>query len=311
VSAVPPTPAGVQLPLIRRNASPEEIFGLLWGIRAFELSLLGMFEKGLLNGTTHTCYGQETTAVGVISALDRSKDIVFSNHRGHGHFLAYCGEAERLYCEIMGKPFGVCAGRGGSQHLCHNNFYSNGVQGGTVPVAVGMALAEKKKGNDAIAVVFLGDGTLGEGVVYESFNLAALWSVPILFVIDDNACAQSTPSSLQIAGSITARPAAFGIPVAELEVADPVTVLSTTAKIVDEIRQRKFPQCLVLHSVRLGPHSKGDDTRDLKEINELKQRDPVVLMESRLEVKTVGKIKQDSEKIIEQARLAAMSRPQY
>ena len=151
-------------------------YAQLLGIRLFEQSLLDLFSTGALSGTTHTCLGQETVAVGVVSAIDRARDIVFSNHRGHGHFLAYCGEAERLYLEILGKPGGVCGGRGGSQHLYFDNFYSNGVQGGIVPVATGMALAEKTKGTGAVAVVFLGDGTLGEGVVYESFNIASLSS---------------------------------------------------------------------------------------------------------------------------------------
>src|SRR5205085_2209516 len=132
-------PPAVHFSLCDRSSRPEELYALLVAIRTFEQSLLDMFGKGQLVGTTHTCLGQEATAVGVLSALDREKDIVFSNHRGHGHFLAYCGEIESLYLELMGKPAGVCAGRGGSQHLHYRNFYSNGVQGGIAPVATGMA----------------------------------------------------------------------------------------------------------------------------------------------------------------------------
>ena len=166
-----------------RSSTPEAHYALVAGIRRFEQSLLDLFGSGVLAGTTHTCVGQETIAVGVVSAIDRARDIVFSNHRGHGHFLAYCGEVERLYLEVMGKAGGVCGGRGGSQHLHYRNFYSNGIQGGIVPVATGMALAEKLQRTGAVALVFLGDGTLGEGVVYESLNIAALWQLPVVFVI--------------------------------------------------------------------------------------------------------------------------------
>ena len=206
-------------------STAREQYALLTAIRLFEQSLLDLFASGALAGTTHTCIGQETVAVGVTAALDRDRDIVFSNHRGHGHFLAYCGEVERLYLEVLGKPGGVCGGRGGSQHLQFGNFYSNGVQGGIVPVATGMALAEKLKQTGAVAVVFLGDGTLGEGVVYEAFNIAALWQLPIVFVIEHNGYAQSTPSTLQIAGDVAARPRAFAIPTAECDAVDVRTVL--------------------------------------------------------------------------------------
>ena len=122
------------LPLCHRQSSVEELYALIAGIRLFELSLLDMFGQGLLAGTTHTCLGQEATAVGVVSCLDRERDIILSSHRCHGHFLAYCGQVEALYLEIMGKPGGVCAGRGGSQHLQVKNFYSNGIQGGIMPI---------------------------------------------------------------------------------------------------------------------------------------------------------------------------------
>lgn len=259
-----------------RTASAAERYALLAGIRLFEQSLLDLFSQGLLTGTTHTCLGQETVAVGVLSAIDRARDIVFSNHRGHGHFLAYCGEVERLYLEIMGKSGGVCAGRGGSQHLHFENFYSNGIQGGIVPVATGMALAEKQKGSGAVAVVFLGDGTLGEGVVYEAFNIAALWRLPILFVIEHNGIAQSTPASLQIAGEVSARPKAFGIPVAECASTAAADITRVAANAIDAVRGGQGPHAIVCYTCRLGPHSKGDDTRSADELRSAWDRDPLV-----------------------------------
>ena len=258
-----------------RSSLLRDQYALLTAIRVFEQSLLDLFASGALSGTTHTCVGQETVAVGVTSALDRDRDIVFSNHRGHGHFLAYCGEVERLYLEVLGKAGGVCGGRGGSQHLQFGNFYSNGVQGGIVPVATGMALAEKLKRTGGVATVFLGDGTLGEGVVYEAFNIAALWRLPIVFVIEHNGYAQSTPSALQIAGEVAARPQAFGIPAAECDAVDVATVLGRAAHAIDATRAGGGPHCSVCRTDRLAPHRKGDDDRSADEIAAAWAKDPL------------------------------------
>ncbi len=143
------------------------LYRMLYRIRRFEETVLENFPRGVFFGTTHTYLGQEADAAGVLSHL-QPQDIVFSNHRCHGHFLAYGGDPRALFAEMMGKASGVCGGRGGSQHLHWRNFYSNGVQGGIAPVATGMALAEKFKHSGAVCVVFLGDGTLGAGCIVRS-----------------------------------------------------------------------------------------------------------------------------------------------
>ena len=135
-----------------------DFYQQLYTIRRFESVLLERFSTGIFAGTTHTSLGQEANAVGVLAHL-QAQDVVVSNHRCHGHFLAYGGNPQALYAELMGKPSGVCGGVGGSQHLHWRNFYSSGVQGGTVAMAAGMALAEKRAGSGAIVVDFLGDGT--------------------------------------------------------------------------------------------------------------------------------------------------------
>ncbi len=299
--------SALRLPLCTRDSSLQDIYGLTFAIRTFEQSLLNMFEKGALAGTTHTCLGQEGTAVGVVSALDRQKDIIFSNHRGHGHFLAYCGEVEKLYLEVMGKPGGVCAGRGGSQHLHHRNFYSNGIQGGIVPVTVGMAVAEKQKESGAIAVVFLGDGTLGEGAVYEAFNIASLWELPVLFIVENNGYAQSTPYTLQVAGSISARPEAFGITTSQRSTTNAHEVLEAASQAVDEVRSQGKPHCLVLRTYRLGPHSKGDDDRDEEEMREAWQHDPLTMLRPQLDEDVAAQVESEIASIVEQARAKALA----
>jgi TPP-dependent pyruvate/acetoin dehydrogenase alpha subunit len=243
-------------------------------IRRFEETAMELFKKGVLNGTVHTCIGQECCSVGVINALNRQRDVVFSNHRGHGHFLALNDNLEGLMAELMGRATGVCGGIGGSQHLHQGNFYSNGIQGGIVPVATGMALAEKHLRTGAMCVVFLGDGTMGEGVVYESFNLAATWQIPILFVIENNRYAQTTPVELTHCGALANRPRAFGIETICASGFDVEEVYARATELVQRVRSGQ-PGCLHLDTYRLAAHSKGDDTRDPAEIAAYWQKDPL------------------------------------
>lgn len=299
------------IPICNRISSAEDLYTLMLSIRTFELSILNMFDEGILAGTTHTSLGQEASSVGIVSSIDRDKDIIFGNHRSHGHVLSYCGEIERLYLEIMGKPGGLCAGRGGSQHLHYKNFYSNGIQGGIVPVSTGMALAEKMKGSQSIVVVFLGDGTLGQGVVYESFNIASLWSLPILFVIENNGYAQTTPCRLQVAGSMSKRPEAFDISVEEISSTDVCEILSVASKAVDFIRSESRPYCLLLHTIRLGPHSKGDDHRSEEEIEELKKLDPLKIMEAELDALRISRVKENVLQLVNMTKESALKEPKY
>ena len=278
MTSAAPTPLAVT----DRASSLAEHYRVVFGIRSFERLLLDQFTLGRVSGTTHTCIGQEITAVGVMAAIDRSRDCVFSNHRGHGHFLAYSGEVFALLAEILGRPDGICGGRGGSQHLHSRNFYSNGVQGGTVGNAVGVALAEKKRRSGAVTCVWLGDGTFGEGLVYEGMNIAALWKLPIVFLVEQNGIAQTTPTELQMAGSVAGRCAAFGIPVAEISGTDLDETLAAASRIIDAARAEERPHCLVSHAIRLGPHSKGDDTRDPAVLEAAWAKDPVMRLQQKL-----------------------------
>ena len=274
----------------------KDLFKQMVLIRNVELKLLDMYSKGMLRGTVHTCIGQEACAVGVVSAIDRSKDILFSNHRGHGHFLAYCGDVAGLIAEIMGLESGICKGVGGSQHLQIDNFYSNGIQGAGTAISVGMGLAENYKGTGAVSLVFLGDGTFGEGTVYEAMNMASLWSVPILFVVENNGYAQTTPSKMQHAGELSRRAEPFGIPVTRLGGADVVEIRNQSEIILDEIRNGEGPQLLFLDTYRFSPHSKGDDFRDPKELEKMKREsDPIELLSKKLDHSTVEKLTQEAE----------------
>lgn len=258
------------------------LYRTLYLIRRFEETVLEEFPHGRFYGTTHTYIGQEADAVGVLSSI-QPEDIVVSNHRCHGHFLAYGGDTRALFAELMGRKTGVCGGRGGSQHLHWKNFYTNGILGGTIPIATGMALAEKYKGSQVITVNFLGDGAFGEGVVYESLNMAALWKAQILYVVENNHIAQSTPIELNLAGNIAKRFTAFDIPCHELTTSDVLEILNIAIDLIQEVRIKSEPQALILNTNRFGPHSKGDDTRDLYTIDTVRQNfDPVEIHGLRL-----------------------------
>ena len=286
----------------------EQLYAQMVLIRRFEERILDLFAAGELFGTTHCYIGQEANAVGIINHL-AERDIIFSSHRCHGHFLARTGKADLLMAELMGRATGLVGGRGGSQHICYENFYSNGVQGGIVPTATGMALAEKMKGTGAIATVFMGDGTLGEGLVYEAFNLASLWSAPILFVIENNRWSQSTPVEKQVAGSMLARGQAFGIDSGEIESTDAEELYKHFGPIVNKVRQEQRPHLEVVHTYRLCHHSKSDDMRPAEEIERHRQNEPLPKLRSRLKQDVAKRLDDEARTQVEQAVTWARQQP--
>lgn len=272
-------------------------------IRKFEEKLYKLFAEDLLFGTIHACIGQEANAVGVIEALDKNKDIVISNHRGHGHYIALSDDVEGLLAEIMGRKTGVVGGRGGSQHLCGDNFYNNGIQGGMVPIATGMALAEKKKKSKAIVACFIGDGTLGQGAVYESMNMASLFKLPILYVLENNMYAMSTHIKDSIAGNICDRAKAFSIDAEEITTNDVEIIYDKAKSLVDNVRGISRPYFLCINTYRLCGHSKSDDClyRPKEEETEWKTRDPVLVTTAKLDKYEVKKIDNECAERIEGA----------
>jgi len=253
---------------------PADVLASALTIRRVEQKLLELFSRGLLHGTVHTCIGQELVGVAVARVL-RPGDFIFSNHRGHGHYLAWTDDLEGLVAEVMGRASGACGGRGGSQHLCRGGFFSNGIQGGIAPVAAGLAMARKLRGQGGIAVVFLGDGTLGQGVVYETLNIASRWSLPLLVVVEDNGIAQSTPRRDAMAGTVRGRARAFGIACRSATTSRPAELLEAARQAVDFVRAAAAPLVLHIRTRRLMAHSKSDDTRDAAVVERLARRDPL------------------------------------
>ena len=243
-------------------------------IRRVEESLLEEFSTGRIAGTIHACIGQEFIGIAVSESL-RERDVVISNHRCHGHYISRFGDIRSLIAELLGKPSGVCRGFGGSQHLHRPGFYSSGIQGGMVPSGLGLALLEKRRGEGNIVVVYLGDGTFGQGVVYEGLNLASLWRLPILFVVENNHYAQSTKQEQTLSGTFENRAKAFELDYLAASTFDPETLMGEAKRAVERVRDGSGAVLLEIETYRLAPHSKGDDTRDPAEIEAYRKKDPL------------------------------------
>ena len=293
----------------RIGLDPESLYAYGHLIRLTEQLILDQFSRGLVSGTTHTCLGQEIAAISVVRAMDHSEDAVLSNHRNHGHFLTYSGDFLGLVAEIMGREAGVCGGRGGSQHLAWQHFHSNGVQAGMTGISAGLALARKKSGSGGLVAAMVGDGTLGQGLLYESMNLASVWQVPLLVVVENNGIAQTTYTRETIGGSIEERGAAFGFATWHLTDDDP-EFCRKVADVVTAVRAAGRPGYLVLDTRRMGPHSKGDDLRSAEEMAGIRSRDPLAALGRQLADATRYRIEARNASFIDEIRARAEASPE-
>lgn len=313
----PPLRAKFQpLPGIDRDESGKPRIGLdaaslyRWAhlLRSTERLILDLFSRGELSGTTHTCLGQELCQAAVVRALSDPDDVVLSNHRNHGHFLTYSGDFLGLVAEIMGRAAGVCGGYGGSQHIAYRHFHSNGVQAGMTAIGAGMALARRRAGGASIVAAMIGDGTLGEGLLYESLNLASIWQAPMLFVVENNGIAQTTDTRATTGGSIRARGEAFGLRTWSLDDSSE-TFCSDVDELVRELRASGGPGMLVVETARLGPHSKGDDLREATERERIERRDPVAALGRRLDEAQRSEIERLNRAYLAEIEASALASP--
>lgn len=277
-------------------------------LRLTEELILDLFSRGLLSGTTHTCLGQELCQMAVVRALNEPDDVVLSNHRNHGHFMTYSGHFVGLVAEVMGRDAGVCSGYGGSQHIAYRHFHSNGVQAGMTAIGTGMALERRQRHSKGIVAIMIGDGTLGEGLLYESMNLASIWKAPTLFVVENNGIAQTTDTRDTLGGSIEARGAAFGLRTWRLDDAAPEFSRSVH-DVVAAMRDGVGPGMLVIDTCRLGPHSKGDDLRPAVEQRRIERRDPLAALGRRLDEVTRSDIEARNRAFVRAVEAEAIDSP--
>src|SRR5256712_8456644 len=182
-------------------------------IRVFEEHVNELYTQAKMPGLAHLYIGEEAVAVGVCEALRRD-DYITSTHRGHGHCLAKGASIDRMFAELLGKEAGYCRGKGGSMHIADQdtgNLGANAIVAGSTAIATGAAMSAKMRGTDQVAVCFFGEGSLGQGLLYEVMNMAALWHLPVIYVCENNQYNEYTSYRETTAGEVTARAAAFGI----------------------------------------------------------------------------------------------------
>jgi pyruvate dehydrogenase E1 component alpha subunit len=258
-------------------------------IRAFETAANQLYLSAKMPGLTHLYIGEEAVAVGVCSAL-RVDDVITSTHRGHGHCIAKGADVRRMFCELLGKEEGYCRGKGGSMHIAdhaNGNLGANAIVGGSAGIATGAAFAAQRLGTDHVAVCFFGDGALGQGLLYEVMNMAALWKLPVIYVCENNLYNEYTHVSEVTAGSITARAESFGIPAAEVDGQDVLAVRAAAEQAIERGRSGGGPSFLLAATYRYHGHHVGDIDRAYyrkKEEEELwmTERDPIDLLAGRV-----------------------------
>jgi TPP-dependent pyruvate/acetoin dehydrogenase alpha subunit len=276
-------------------------------IREFEEQVNELYTRALMPGLAHLYIGEEAVAVGICETL-RPDDYITSTHRGHGHCVAKGASPDRMFAELLGKEAGYCRGKGGSMHIADpatGNLGANAIVGGSAGIATGAALSSKRLGTGQVAVCFFGEGALGQGVLYEVMNLAALWKLPVIYVCENNLYTEYTHYSETTAGDILARGTAFGVLAESADGQDVRAVNAVAQKLVDRARKGEGPAFLVCNTYRYTGHHVGDINREYYRSKQEEQewktkRDPIKnfsqwLMEQK--VSDEGRLKQIQEEV--------------
>ena len=259
-------------------------------IRRFDERASKMVKRGQIPGTVHTSIGQEAQVVGACMALGR-QDYLSGNHRSHGHPIGKGSPLRPLMAELVGRATGVCKGKGGSLHLADfavGSLGESGIVGSSIPIATGAALAAKTLGNGRVALAFFGDGAANQGCLYEAMNLAGAWSLPVIFLCENNQYALSTPAHTVTSGVIAERAAGFGMPGVRVENGQEVlAVYDAVTEAVERARAGDGPSLVEVVTYRFNEHSEGlklgVDYRNADEKALWLEKDPIVLFAAELE----------------------------
>lgn len=299
-----------------------EMYRTMRKIRDFEDRVGELYLQGNIWGAVHLYSGEEAMAVGACMAL-REDDYITSTHRGHGHCIAKDGDLKRMMAEIFGRATGYCGGKGGSMHIANveaGNLGANAIVGDGVGIAVGAALASRIKGTDQVAVTFFGDGATGAGIIHEAINLAAVLSLPVVFVCENNQYAVSTSVkySLPVPG-VADRALAYGIPAHVVDGNDVLAVYEVVKQAVERARNGEGPSLIEGKTYRWEGHYKGDPEvyRSQAEVAEQREKhDPIELFskylmdENVLTAEQINVINTEIESEIEEAVTYALNSPE-
>jgi len=270
----------------------EQLYRTLYTIRLFETQCIKLYRQGLFIGYFHPYLGEEAIASGVCAAL-RKDDYIVSTHRGHGHCIARGGELKKMVAEVLGREAGYCRGRGGSMHIADistGNIGANGIVGGGIPIGVGAGLGIHIRGTDQVVAIFFSDGAANNGVFAESLNLAAIWSLPVVFVLENNYYAVSSPiEQMSRIPDLYKRAEGYGIIASPVDGNDVLAVYEKAKEAVETCRQGVGPVLIEAKTYRYGGHHVNDPGLYMpkERLEYYKARDPVKL--GRKYLKDLGK----------------------
>ncbi|MGH9708535.1 MAG: thiamine pyrophosphate-dependent dehydrogenase E1 component subunit alpha, partial [Candidatus Acidiferrales bacterium] len=254
-------------------------------IRLFEEQVNELYTRALMPGLAHLYVGEEAVAVGICEAL-RADDYITSTHRGHGHCVAKGASPDRMFAELLGKKSGYCKGKGGSMHIADpqtGNLGANAIVAGSAGIATGAAFSAKHLRTGRVSVCFFGEGALGQGVVYEVMNLAALWKLPVIYVCENNLYTEYTHYLETTAGDILQRGTAFGVHAEKVDGQDVRAVFEVASKLIERARRGEGPAFLLCNTYRYTGHHVGDINREYYRSKQEEQewktkRDPITLL---------------------------------
>jgi len=268
----------------------EDKFEMLYRmmlIRGFEEKVEELFSLNLIHGSTHLYIGQEATAVGACKALNKD-DYITSTHRGHGHCIAKGGDVKYMMAELLGRKTGYCKGKGGSMHIADMNIGilgANGVVGGGIPIATGAGLSIKMRGTKQVVICFFGDGAVNQGSFHESLNLASIWELPVIYIIENNLYGMSMAVSKAVKiERLADRAKAYNIPGIVMDGNDVIAVYDTVSEAVEKVRNGEGPILIESLTYRWRGHSRSDARayRTREEEAEWREKCPIKRFKERL-----------------------------
>ncbi len=256
-------------------------------IRGFEEKVEELFSLNLIHGSTHLYIGQEATAVGACKALNKD-DYITSTHRGHGHCIAKGGDVKYMMAELLGRKTGYCKGKGGSMHIVDIDIGilgANGVVGGGIPIATGTGLSIKMRGTKQVVICFFGDGAVNQGSFHESLNLASIWNLPVIYIIENNLYGMSMAVSKAVKiERLADRAKAYNIPGIVMDGNDVINVYDTVSEAVEKVRNGEGPILIESLTYRWRGHSRSDARayRTREEEAEWREKCPIKRFKERL-----------------------------
>jgi len=289
-------------------------------VRRFEQKCAELYQLGKIGGFLHLYIGQEATAVGSIAAR-RPQDHLITAYRDHAHALIAGADPKALMAELLGKATGVSKGKGGSMHLAdvsHNYWGGYGIVGGHIPLGTGLALAEKYKETDAVVLCYMGDGSTNIGYFHESLNMAGVWDLPIIYIVENNNYGMGTSvERASAAPDMITKAAGYAMPARKVNGMDAVEVYNATREAIDAIHDGQAPQFLEVITYRYEGHSMGDPLRyrTKDEVEKWRGDDPIGILERKIfdekfaTKEELEQIDAEVEKVIEEAVAFAESSP--